>query len=229
MKPFPILSPSAISGFEQCPRQWHETKILKKYPFEVTEQISYGKEVHANLEAYTKYKTPLPEHLEYIAPVIDKCRDDYILAAELKLAINANWEPVDYWDKTAMLRGVIDFVAVSKKEALIVDWKTGKKKDDPFQLYVYGAMLYKILGVSHVAAGYAWLKTKERQTYLITRDNFEILKADIEGRIQRMKDVYEKQEFEARTSILCCWCPCLPDCTEAVYYKENKEKIRRGR
>lgn len=229
MKPFPTLSPSAILDFEGCPKRWHETKILKKYKFDVTEQITYGNEVHANLEAYTKFKTPLPEHLEYVAPLIDKCREDYVLCAELEVAIDENWKPVGYWDKTAMIRGKIDFVAVSKTEALIIDWKTGARKPDPFQLYIYGAMLYRILGVKTIAAGYAWLKTKERNTYLITQSNIEILLADITERIARMKEAYETQTFNARTSVLCCWCPCLPDCEEAIYYRENKEKIRRGR
>jgi ATP-dependent exoDNAse (exonuclease V) beta subunit len=229
MKPFPTLSPSAIADFEGCPKRWHETKILKRYKFEVTEQITYGNEVHKNLEEYTKFKTPLPEHLEYIAPVIDKCREEYVLCAELEIAINENWEPVGYWDKTAMLRGKIDFVAVSKKEALIIDWKTGKRKPDPFQLYVYGAMLFQILGVEKVAAGFAWLKTKERDIYSVSSQNFQELRTDITERIARMKDAYERQEFEARTSMLCCWCPALPDCEAAVYYRENKDKIRRGR
>ena len=229
MKPFPTLSPSALLDFEGCPKRWHEVKILKKYKQEDTEYFAYGNEVHKNLEEYTKYKTPLPEHLEYVAPMIDKAREEFVLCAELEIAITEDWKPVGFWDKSAVLRGKIDFVAVSKKTALIVDWKTGNRKADPFQLQVYGALLYHILGVESVAAGYAWLKTKQRDVYSIDGTNFQSIKDDITDRITRMKDAYEKQEFEARTGPLCCWCACLPDCEEAVYYRENKDKIRRGR
>lgn len=205
--------------------------MLKKYPFTVTDQITYGNEVHKNLEEYTRYKTPLPEHLEYIAPIIDKCREEFILAAELELAVNANWEPVGFWDKSAMLRGKIDFVAVGKQEVLVIDWKTGNQKDDPFQLNVYSVLLKQILGVERVIAGFAWLKTrpKKPKTFVVTDENFQKLKDDITDRITRMKTAYEKQEFDARTSPLCCWCDCLPDCEAASYYRENKDKIRRGR
>lgn len=230
-KPFPPLSPSALANFEQCPKQWHETKILKKYPFEVTEQITYGNQVHADIEAYIRSRTPLPEHIEHVAPIIDSARASRIVAAELELAIREDWSRCGYWDKDCMLRGKVDFVAVqvTTATAWILDWKTGKRKPDPFQLNVYGSILKHTLNLKAVAVGFVWLKTKEKDVYVVDDTNFEDIRSDITTRIAAMKAAYEASEFEARTSVLCCWCAALDDCKEAIHYKNNKANIRKGR
>ena len=232
MKPFPALSPSSIADFEGCPKRWYLTKILKKYPWKETEAITYGNEVHAKLEAYTKFKTPLPSHLEYVAPIIDELRDGgYTLCAELEIAIDREWNAVDYdrYGKkgNVFLRGKIDLVAVNAKQAIILDWKTGKPKPDPFQLNIYGALVYHILGLERVDAAYAWLKTKEFHNWSVTAANFTEIKDDITARTAKMRALYEREEFPARTSPLCCWCPALQECDEAVYYKENIGRYRK--
>jgi CRISPR/Cas system-associated exonuclease Cas4 (RecB family) len=234
MKPFPPISPTAITDFEGCPKRWHETKILKKYPWVETEAITWGNQVHEALEKYAKFKTTLPEHLEYIAPVIDELRGNgFILYAELEIAIDKNWEPTDYWNKSGkcMLRGKIDLVAVNPESAIgyIIDWKTGKRKPDPFQLQVYAAVLKSVLSLRSIAAAYSWLKTKESDAWVVDDSNFTEIKTDINERIEKMRTAYEQQDLPARTSPLCCWCPCLDTCDEAIYYRENKERFRKGR
>lgn len=230
MKPFPALSPSAIQSFEQCPKAWYETKILKKYPFVVTEAITYGNVTHEKLEHYTNFQTPLPEHLEYVAPVIDALREGgFTLVAELEVAITREWDKTGYWDKNVFLRGKVDLVAINNKQAIVLDWKTGKRKPDPFQLNIYGAILFHLFGLERVDVGFAWLKTKESDTYTITAENFPAIVTDIMERTDKMKDHYERQDFPARTTPLCCWCPALNDCSEALYYKENQARYRKGR
>lgn len=228
MKPFPALSPSAIASFEQCPKAWYETKILKKYPFTVTEQITYGTTVHEQLEKYAKFSTPLPEHLEYVAPVIDTLREDnYTIVAELEIGITKDWEARGFWDKDVFLRGKADLVAIKEKHAIILDWKTGKRKPDPFQLNIYGVILFHLFKLDRVDVGFAWLKTKESDAYTITAAEFPGIVTDIMQRTDKMKDMYERNDFPARTSPLCCWCPALNDCEEAIYYKENIGRFRK--
>jgi len=228
MKPFPALSPSSIADFEGCPKRWHEVKILKKYPFVQTESLTYGNDVHEKLEHYTKFQTPLPEHLEYVAPVIDALREGgYVLVAELELGITKDWDPCGFWDKNCFLRGKVDLVAVNQKQAILIDWKTGKRKPDPFQLQIYGAILYQLLSLERVDAGFAWLKTQESDAYSITAENFPEIVTDIMQRTDKMRQMYEQQDFPARTSPLCCWCPALNDCKEAIYYKENIGRRRK--
>ena len=232
MKPFPALSPSSIADFEGCPKRWYLTKIEKKYKFVETEAITYGNDVHAKLESYVKFKTPLPEHLEYVAPVIDELRDGgYTLAAELELIITKDWDPIDdWWNRTGkvFLRGKVDLVAVNDKHAIILDWKTGKPKPDPFQLNIYGAILMHLFSLDRVDVGFAWLKDKSSNTYTITAENFPEIVTDIMQRTDKMKGMYDANDFPARTTPLCCWCPAINDCEEAVYYKQNTSRYRKS-
>lgn len=231
MKPFPPQSPSSIADFEGCSKRWFLTKIEKKYPYVQNEQAKWGDEVHKKLENYTANQVALPDYLEYLAPIIDNLRADHQLFAEIPVAITHDWEPTDFWNKSGkcMLRGKIDLVAVDPESATayVIDWKSGKRKPDPFQLNIYAAVLKRVLGLKTVAAGYAWIKTKEHDLYTVDDSNFDEIKADIDSRIQKMKEAYEQGNYIARTSPLCCWCPAVNDCEEAVFYKENSSRYRK--
>lgn len=228
MKPFPTVSPSSLLGFEQCPKQWHEVRILKKFPFTVTEAITYGNTVHEQLEKYVRYQTELPEHLSFIAPVIDGLRQlGYTLYAELECAITEDWVPVGWWDKSAWLRGKADLIGIKGDEAVVWDWKTGKKKSDPTQLQMYGAILHTVLGLSKVSSAYIWLKEKSNTTLTVDHTNVGEIKEDITRRIAAMKEAYDNQEFPARTTPLCGYCPALDTCKEAIYYKVQRDRKRR--
>ena len=52
-------SHSALKKYEQCPRQYHEAIVLKKYPFKDTAQTIYGKDLHTAVELYGRDGTPI--------------------------------------------------------------------------------------------------------------------------------------------------------------------------
>jgi RecB family exonuclease len=228
LKPFPRVSPSSLLDFEGCPKRWHRVRILKDFPFVETEAITYGNIVHEQLEKYVKTGAVLPEHLEYLKPFIDGTRElGYELYAELEVAVNEKWEAVTYWSKQTWLWGKVDLIGIKGDEAIIFDYKTGKRKNDPTQLKMYGVMLFEVLKLRKVTSYYLWLKTKDSDHFEITAENFESSKAEIVERIARMKDHYERQDFPTRTSPLCGWCPCLDTCPEATYYKTKRDRTRR--
>jgi hypothetical protein len=228
MKPFPAVSPSSLLDFEGCPKRYHEVRILKKYPFTVTEAITYGNEVHQALENYVRFTTELPDHLEHIAPIIDGLKQlGYTLYAELECAIREDWTPTGWWEKDVWLRGKADLIGIKGDEAIVWDWKTGKKKDDPTQLEMYGAILHTVLGLRKVESAYIWLKVKDSTKVTVDDSNVAEVKEGITRRIATMKDHYERQDFPARTSPLCGWCPALDTCNEAIYYKVQRDRKRR--
>jgi RecB family exonuclease len=228
--PIPI-SPSNIADFEGCPKRYRETKLLKRFKFEVTDAITHGNVVHEQLEKYVKYKQPLPEHLEKFGPFIDGLRESgYDLFAELEMTITREWKPIaDWWNKTGKvyLRGKIDLVALKGSEAIILDWKTGKRKNDPFQLQIYGSVLYHVLGLNRVDSGFVWLKTNESDTFTIDAGNIALIQQDITERISKVEEAYEQDKFPARPTPLCGWCPVLDECQEAIYYKVKRDRTRR--
>jgi hypothetical protein len=229
MKPFGAVSPSSLLDFEGCPKRYYEVRVLKKFPFQVTEAITYGNVVHEQLEKYVKVGEVLPEHLEFVKPIIDGLTEGgFTLYAELECAIDEQWNALSFWSKTAWLRGKVDLIAIKDDFAMVIDYKTGKRKPDPTQLKIYGAMLKAVLGLKRVESCYLWLKTKEGDTFDLTDENFNEVKTEITERIGAMKEAYEAENFPARTSPLCGWCPALDTCKDAIYYKVQRDK-RRGK
>ena len=43
---------SGLKQYLNCPKQYHEVKVLRNYDINVTEQMRYGTEVHSALEDY---------------------------------------------------------------------------------------------------------------------------------------------------------------------------------
>lgn len=224
------ISPSGLLDFEGCPKRYFHTKIEKKYKFVETTAITHGNEVHKRLEMFVKHGEVLPDHLEHVAPILDFLKNSgYQLFAELEMAITENWQPTTFWDKAGYLRGKIDLVAIKENEAIVFDYKTGKRKPDPTQLKIYGAVLYHVLGLRKVESGYLWLATKESDHFTIDGGNIAIIQNELTERIENVRNAERSNEWKARTSPLCGWCPALDDCEFASYYKAKKRNQGKGR
>lgn len=114
---------SALKLFEQCPAKYYETRILKKYKTEKTEAIIYGEEVHLALELYIKDDLPLGKHAKF-KPVADAfIKMKGAKHTELKMAVNKDLEPVEFFAPDVWFRGIADLTIINGNEARIADWK----------------------------------------------------------------------------------------------------------
>lgn len=231
---FPAISSSDIENYEGCPKRWHLKRILRdeRFKFHVTEAITHGNLTHERLERYVKYDEVLPDHVLYLVPFFAYLREQgYTLYAELEVAITKDWQPTSFWAKDCYLRGKVDLIALKDTTAIVVDYKTGKEKNarykDDTQLQIYSAVLMSVLGLTEVSSYFFWTATQGSDKHSLTTETFEDVKADITRRIDRMKDAYDNEQFPARTSPLCGWCPALDTCEEASYYKEKRDRERR--
>lgn len=229
---FPVVSPTDIATFEQCPKQWHTKRILRDelFKFQVTEAITHGNVVHEQLEHYIRFGKELPANLQYMIPFFDGLRAaGFTLYAELECAVTeAEWRAVGWWDKTAWLRGKVDLIAIKDGEAIVFDYKTGKRKPDPTQLKIYALFLRQTLGIEKIESCYLWLKTDESDKFTLTNANYQETLDEITGRVNAIRDAFIAKEFPTRTGPLCGWCPLLDTCKEAVYYKVQRDQ-KRGR
>jgi hypothetical protein len=62
---------SRLHGFEDCPRRWHETDILKNWPKDETPQLKWGNDAHAALAKALKGE-PLPTVFKIFQHWVDK-------------------------------------------------------------------------------------------------------------------------------------------------------------
>lgn len=199
---------SRIDSSETCPRKFWHLNVAKdlKEP-ESSYQIE-GKETHDAFKFYFKNGKPLPLHLRHHEPVLKK------IAAmpgekvvEQQIALDANWQPTDWFSKTAWLRVISDLTQLNGPAAVVWDWKTGKQKDDFTQLRLNAAVTMHLAPeVNAVKMAYYWTKTRNITSAVMTRAELPEFWGTMLGRVQTYQSMYDTENFPPRPNPYCKGC-----------------------
>lgn len=200
---------SSLKDFINCPRQYHEIKVLKRFQKRPTEQMLYGTKVHGALEDYVKEGKPLAKNYERFQPMLDA-----LVSAEgekypeHRMALDKDKQPCafgrDYW-----VRGIADLLIKQDDTVLIVDYKTGSDKyPDVTQLKLMALMAFAHFPeVMRIKAGLLFVMHNNFITEEYTREQIEDLWASFEPHLQRLQLSYENDMWHANPTPLCGWCP----------------------
>lgn len=224
MKPW---SYSSLKHFEQCPKSYHAQRVAKTHKQDDTaEYLTWGNKVHKELEDRINIKTPLPSYLEHLEPVIAsfeaQAKTGKVFVAELEFAFRKDWTPTTYWADDCWTRGKVDVMLIGKDDAIILDWKTGKRRPDFGQLEYY-ALALGMIGITKIKAYFAWIKTKQFDSTYIDEKIIRHVKQLFTDRAGVLERSFETGEWPARTSALCAYCPVVQDCEEA---REKKYHLK---
>lgn len=135
---------SRYNLYQQCPGK-AKIMYIDKLKEPTSDAMANGSKKHAELEGWLKGHNPLPDWMH--PSLLDFCMRLELLkpAAELEVAFNRAWQPVDWFAKNAWARIKIDVLARTGTHVEIIDWKTGKVRegtyDDQLELYALTAML----------------------------------------------------------------------------------------
>lgn len=137
---------SAIKGYQQCARQYHEVRILRNFKSSPTEATMYGEAVHKAFERYIRDGEPLPEAFARYGKFVEPVRKfDGEILVEQKMGLRRDFSPCGFFDNDVWFRGVPDFLCINRETgvARIGDWKTTKSARfaDTSQLELMGAMV----------------------------------------------------------------------------------------
>lgn len=156
---------SSLSLFKQCPRKYHRLRVVKDIKEEEAEHLIYGNEVHKAAEEYGRDGTPIPQKFiyikQYVDTLIDSPGDKYY---EHKMGLTRELEPCEFLAGHVWWRGIADFLAVDGKEAVLVDYKTGKsaRYADTAQLELLALAIFAHFPhVEIVRAGLLFVVSKE--------------------------------------------------------------------
>lgn len=200
---------SAIKDFENCARKYHETRILKKWPFEKTRQILYGESVHKALELYIRDGKPLGEHSRFhmMITAIDSMPGRK--TTEYKMAVNNNLEPCDWLAPEVFMRGVADITIMHGVTAYVGDFKTGKPTyADPSQLELMALMIFQHHPEITVVRGMLmFLLYDQAVEATYRREDARTLWAGWVGATENIEKAVELNVFQENPSGLCGWCP----------------------
>lgn len=207
------FSYSAIKDFQNCPRKYHEVRILKKHKQEDTTATLYGTAVHLAFENYVQDNTPLPEafkHYERFVEPLTKLTGE--VKCELKLGIRKDFTPCEFFAKDVWFRGLPDLLVLNHATgvARVVDYKTGKSSRyaDTTQLELMAAMImchypdiHTIKGVLLFVVANDMIKAE------FTRAQLPTILSKWAGDAGVIESAVEHGVWNAKPSGLCGFCP----------------------
>ena len=211
---------SAIKLYENCPLRYLRQRVLKEVTDEGGEASIYGTRVHELLEKRLAENAELPKEVsryESLCASVETAAANGELFAEKELVLNENLKPTGWWDADAWLRSKLDIFILLGENAVVMDWKTGKRRIDPFQMEMFAAQVFQHYPeVQRVKTSLVWLKTMELDTEVYRREQANELWAGIMTRIRRIHASLDNDNWPAKPSGLCRYCPCRHDCDFAL-------------
>lgn len=212
---------SSLKDFVNCPKQYHEVKVLKQFTKKVTHQMLYGTEVHKALEDYVRDGTPLAKNYERFKPVLDELIDiPGIKYPEHEMGLYRDKTACGFDDENRWVRGIVDLLIVDGKYAYIIDYKTGSNKyPDPKQLKLMALMTFAHFPeVNHIKAGLLFVMHNSFMDEEYHREDVPKLWKFFEADLARLDLSYNNEVWQPNPTPLCGWCPV----NTCPHYKERR-------
>lgn len=210
---FPILSYSLTNEFVNCPHKAYHRFIAKDIPFIKTDEMVYGDEIHKALEkrlAQGKALGPdnrtLNKAYKYCLTLNDIGNLNYPIRVEYFIGMRIDASPCAWDDDKVWFRGKADVAAIVPAQGWLIDWKTGNKREDPFELECQAMLLHAHHpNVASWVGEYFWFKENYPYGLRHTLDPMQTYQkvARIYG---EMAECWKRDEWPKRKNPLCPWC-----------------------
>lgn len=205
---------SSLNDYEGCPLRYAHGRYYCTTQFQETVHTKWGNRVHKAAELRLKRVNPNDdEALDVVWPYVEAIlRAGTLDKAERELALDRSLQPVNWYGKDVWFRAKIDVQIVrrAEKAMTVIDWKTGKLKEDQDQLKLTMAACALVHPEINTFEGrYVWLKYKPAKITsvpLMAREAALALWPTFVKRAERMEEAWETETFPARRSPLCGWC-----------------------
>ncbi|HDR9868525.1 TPA: hypothetical protein QDE31_37465 [Burkholderia cenocepacia] len=215
MKPLP-WSHSSLIGFDTCPRQYEEIKVLRNFQDQKNPASLWGDQFHQAAETFIRAncgglsQSTLPAEMlpysAYLAQFI--CRPGVTLA-EQEYALDVHLQPCEFLGPDVWMRGIIDVLNLNGTVAHVDDHKTGKnRKKDMQQLIIFALLVfYHHPEIQTVHTAFHWVQhgfdetAKDRETF--HRHQIPQLWLTLLPRLQRYKAAFDAGIFPPKPSGLC--------------------------
>lgn len=215
----PPWSYTAIDTFDNCPHQyWWKYIAVPKNKEPATEEMLEGRRVHDALEKRVAANVSLPTPYMKYDPLCQSIVQGAAAAGgeirtELKVALNRELKPCDFFAKDVYGRGALDVTVMTPAKnpdlVFIGDWKTGKTREKDFQVKIFA--LFGFLtwpSVTRVDACNIWLPTlKVGQRYRFFREDVPRIWSEMYIKLSAMEMAAATDNWVKRQSPLCAWCP----------------------
>lgn len=200
-------SPTSISTFVTCPRQYEAKYVTKEVVFSESDNTRFGTAVHAAIEKALKGEAHLPAMLEAMSPLLEGMRA-LNASAETKLARDVDGNPCSFFDKNVYLRCVADSVIDAGELVVLVDWKTGKKRDHQIQHDVLRECAKaNYPNARRIKTVFVYLFSGECD---VQEHEYNLMPTELYIQLVHIHNAHKRNEFPPKPSGLCKqWCDVL--------------------
>lgn len=205
---------SSLKEYLNCPKQYQEVRVLKRYTKSDTAQTMYGKEVHKALEEYVRDNTPLAKNYEIFKDVVDaliSIKGEKL--CEHEMALDRDRKPCEFDDENRWVRGIADLLIIDNDVAYVIDYKTGSDKyADPKQLRLMALMVFAHFpNVQTVKGGLLFILKNSFIEEEYSRETIEESWEHFITPLARLHHSYDMDSWSANPTPLCRYCPVV-DC-----------------
>lgn len=201
---------SSLNSFENCAWRHYLTKVQKSVVEPQTVQLAEGNAVHKAFELHIKGEQWMPEkYSKYTALAEQVKATPGAKEVERRFALTSSLKETTYFGKDVWLRGQLDLLAKGRTKAVVLDWKTGKRKPDSDQLKLFAAATFALLPhIEQVFTGFVWLPDRRMDTETYEREEAIGIWQEFSGRVRRLEIAHETGKWPKRPSGLCrLYCP----------------------
>jgi hypothetical protein len=211
---------SALKDYVNCPRQYQEVKILKRFVKKATKEMLYGVVVHKACEDYVRDGTPLAKNYERYKPMLDTLLEiKGTRYPEYQMALDRDRSPCKFNSPDRWVRGIVDLLIVDGDTAFIVDYKTGSNKyPDTKQLKLMALMTFAYFPkVERIKAGLLFVAHNSFMTEEYNRNDMETMWGHFDSDLRRLEYSYNSDVWNPNPTPLCGWCPV----SNCVHHRER--------
>ena len=124
-----VWSFSSLKTFQQCPRKYYHTKVVRDIVEPDTQATLYGKTAHTVAEEYIRDDVPIPPPFAYMQGILDVLKaipGDKL--CEVRLGLTRSLESCDFDAPNVWWHGIADLVVINPTQTMAysVDYKTSK-------------------------------------------------------------------------------------------------------
>ena len=208
---------SALKLFDNCPKRYYHQRVAKDFVDQGGEASIHGNRIHTMMELRLRDGVVLPDEAkkyEQFCVAVEKIDGELFL--EHKMSLSKDLTPSDYDTDETWLRSILDVFILGDDKAVIMDWKTGKRRPDFWQLELSVAqVMIHYPEVNTVNTAFVWLKSGEIDTERYTRTSLPRILERLKEKTDRIEEAVVEDVWPAKPSGLCDYCPVKNACTYA--------------
>lgn len=230
---------SKINVYNHCPKKFDFQYIRKIGKFISAKALDRGKLIHSFLEHQgniedVKASSDYSQVIQSGMLSQDERKDAYksyktftnsdvfkwidsktAIFREYPIGMDKHLNIKGYSDMDVIFRGYIDHVCVDEETntLMIIDWKTGKYKEQEDQsweqLLYYGISLFSKMPFDNILMMYAYVDHGKVNKKILKREN---IKKYQKALLTNIKNIETASKFDKNEDYLCNWCEFMSVC-----------------